>query len=70
MNVHALNPALHLHISAPICTSPFPTLRPHNGQVSLSDNVTAVLLPKQELFAMPTANVAKGNARCVPSPPS
>ena len=36
--------------------------------MSLSDNVAAVLLPKQELFAMPTANVAKGNARCAPAP--
>ena len=73
MHVHTLDPLnlplpLHLRISAPICTSPFPTHRPHNGQVSLSDNVAAVLLPKQELFAMPTANVAKGNARCAPAP--
>ena len=75
MHVHTLDPLnlplpLHLRISAPICTLPFPTHRPHNGQVSLSDNVTAVLLPKHQLFAMPPANVAKGNARCVPPPPS
>ena len=67
--LHVLLP-LHLLIPGPICFSQFPTHRPHNGQVSLSNNMTAVLLPKQELFAMPTANVAKGNAWCVPPPPS
>ena len=61
MYVHTLDP---LRISAPICTSPFPTHRPYNGQVSLSDNVTAVLLPTHELFATPPAYVAEGNGRC------
>ena len=65
--LHVLLP-LHLLISGPICFSQFPTHRPHNGQVSLSDNMAAGLLPMQELFAMPTANVAKGNARCAPAP--
>ena len=68
MNLHTLNPALHLHISAPICTLPFPTHCPHDGQVSLNDNVTAVLLPKQQLFAMPPTNSAEGNGRCAPAP--
>ena len=68
MHVHTLNPALHVHISAPICTLPFPTHCPHDGQVSLNDNVTAVLLPKQQLFAMAPANFAEGNARCAPAP--
>ena len=65
--LHVLLP-LHLRISAPICFSPFPTHRPHNGQVSLSDNVTAVLLPTHQLFAIPPANLAKGNGRCAPTP--
>jgi len=73
MHVHTLDPLnlplpLHLRISAPICTSPFPTHRPHNGQVSLKDNVTAVLLPKHQLFAMPPAKFAVGNGRCAPLP--
>jgi len=73
MHVHTLDPLnlplpLHLRISAPICTSPFPTLRPHNGQVRLKDNVSAVLLPKHQLFAMPLANFAVGNGRCAPLP--
>ena len=65
--LHVLLP-LHLLISGPICFSQFPTHRPHNGQMSLNDNVTAVLLPKQQLFAMAPANFAEGNARCAPAP--
>ena len=68
MHVHTLNPALHVHISAPICTLQFPTNCPHDGQVSLNDNVTAVLLPTHQLFTMPPAKNAEGNRRCAPAP--
>ena len=55
---------LHLFVLRHSC-DPSPSQR---GQVSLSDNVTAVLLPEHELFAMPPANFAKGNGRCAPAP--
>eukprot|EP00964_Phaeocystis_antarctica_P013994 scaffold7702_cov74-Phaeocystis_antarctica.AAC.2 len=35
--------------------------------MSLNDNVTAVLLPKHQLFAMFPANFAEGNGRCAPT---
>ena len=60
MNVHTLNPALHLHISAPICTSPSPIHCPHDGQVSLSDNVADVPPPKHRLFSMPPCQFCGG----------
>ena len=56
---------LHLFVLRHSC-DPSPSQR---GQVSLSDNVTAVLLPEHELFAMPPANFAKGNGRCAPGAP-
>ena len=65
--LHVLLP-LHLRISAPICFSPFPTHRPHNGQVSLSDNVTAVLLPTHQLFATPPPILRRAMGG-VPPPP-
>eukprot|EP00964_Phaeocystis_antarctica_P049511 scaffold28717_cov57-Phaeocystis_antarctica.AAC.4 len=73
MRFHTLDTAFALASAlAHLCARlrlPFPTTRPHNDQVSLSDNVTAVLLPKHQLFAMPPANFAVGNGRCAPTPP-
>ena len=36
--------------------------------LSVNDNVTALLSPKHQLFAMPLAKFAEGNERCVPTP--
>ena len=50
------------------CASPvsFPTL--HNGQESLSDNVTAVIFPMHQPFAAPLASFADGDGRCALAP--
>ena len=51
------------------CASPvsFPT--PHNGQESLSDNVTAVIFPMHQPFAAPAlASFADGDGRCALAP--
>ena len=74
MHVHTLDP-LNLPLPLHSCASlkhpsalrhipdPPPSQR---GQVSLSDNVTAVILPKHQLFATPPANFAEGSEWCVP----
>ena len=78
MHVHTLDPPnlplplhscaslkhTHLHFAV---SDPAPPLQ--RSQVSLNDNVTAVILTHQ-FFATPPANFAEGNERCVPPPPS
>ena len=65
--------ASHVHDMVPLnldctCASPvsFPT--PHNGQESLSDNVTAVIFPMHQPLAAPLASFADGDRRCALAP--
>ena len=61
---HCICPCLctcaSLHPSALAIPDPSPSQR---SQVSLSDNVTAVLPPKHQPFVMPPANFEDGNGR-------